>query len=265
MKIYDFSTCLREGLLKGHDIALAIGVFDGVHLGHRKIFTTLSDYRLTHPGCETCVITFAVNPKNINTPSLDTLRLRCSYIESFFTDYTLVIDFSRDFSMISGREFIHLLCTMCRVNAVIVGEDFRCGYAGNQITASEMSLAFESEGVSADVMIIPPVLDAGRVRISSTRLRKLLAQGDIAAVNRLAGSAYRYDLTENVFVRQDGWYTSTAVTGQGLPGDGEYNAVLIFLNKSSEDCVLKVAGRKLFIRSSAPLDRITADSIMILS
>ena len=247
MKIYDFSTCLREGLLKGHDIALAIGVFDGVHLGHRKIFTTLSDYRLTHPGCETCVITFAVNPKNINTPSLDTLRLRCSYIESFFTDYTLVIDFSRDFSMISGREFIHLLCTM------------------NQITASEMSLAFESEGVSADVMIIPPVLDAGRVRISSTRLRKLLAHGDIAAVNRLAGSAYRYDLTENVFVRQEGWYTSTAVTGQGLPGDGEYNAVLIFLNKSSEDCVLKVAGRKLFIRSSAPLDRITADSIMILS
>ena len=242
MKIYDFSTCLREGLLKDHDIALAIGVFDGVHLGHRKIFTTLSDYRLTHPGCETCVITFAVNPKNINTPSLDTLRLRCSYIESFFTDYTLVIDFSRDFSMISGREFIHLLCTMCRVNAVIVGEDFRCGYAGNQITASEMSLAFESEGVSADVMIIPPVLDAGRVRISS-----------------------RYDLTENVFVRQDGWYTSTAVTGQGLPGDGEYNAVLIFLNKSSEDCVLKVVGRKLFIRSSAPLDRITADSIMILS
>ena len=113
--------------------------------------------------------------------------------------------------------------------------------------------------------LIPPVLDAGRVRISSTRLRKLLAQGDIAAVNRLAGSAYRYDLTENVFVRQEGWYTSTAVTGQGLPGDGEYNAVLIFLNKSSEDCVLKVAGRKLFIRSSAPLDRITADSIMILS
>ena len=128
MKIYDFSTCLREGFLKDRDIALAIGVFDGVHLGHRKIFTTLSDYRLTHPGCETCVITFAVNPKNINTPSLDTLRLRCSYIESFFTDYTLVIDFSRDFSMISGREFIHLLCTMCRVNAVIVGEDFRCGY-----------------------------------------------------------------------------------------------------------------------------------------
>lgn len=265
MKIYDFSTCLREGFLKDRDIALAIGVFDGVHLGHRKIFTTLSDYRLSHPGCETCVITFAVNPKNINTPSLDTLRLRCSYIESFFTDYTLVIDFSRDFSMISGREFIHLLCTMCRVNAVIVGEDFRCGYAGNQITASEMSLAFESEGVSADVRIIPPVLDACRVRISSTRLRELLAQGDIAGVNRLAGSAYRYDLTENVFVRQEGWYTSTAVTGQGLPGDGEYAAVLIFLNKSCEDCVLRVEGRKLYILSSAPLDRITADSIMISS
>lgn len=265
MKIYDFSTCLENKLLKDTDVALAIGVFDGVHLGHREIFSRLVSRAQQQPGCRSVVITFGTNPKIRDQRPLDTMRLRCQYIESFSVDCTIVIDFSRDFSMISGREFIHLLCTMCRVNAVIVGEDFRCGYAGNQITASEMSLVFENDGVSADVMIIPPVLDAGRVRISSTRLRKLLAQGDIAAVNRLAGSAYRYDLTENVFVRQEGWYTSMAVTGQGLPGDGEYNAVLIFLNKSSEDCVLKVVGRKLFIRSSAPLDRITADSIMILS
>lgn len=251
--------------MKDRDIALAIGVFDGVHLGHRKIFTTLSDYKLAHPGCMTCVITFSVNPKDRNIPSLDTLRLRCSYIESFFTDYTLVIDFCQDFSMISGREFIHLLCTMCRVNAVIVGEDFRCGYAGNQITAGELSRAFECEGVAADVRIIPPVLDTGRVRISSTRLRELLAQGDIAGVNRLAGSAYRYDLTDNVFVSDGGWYNSMAVTGQGLPGDGIYRALLILMNKSCEDCILRIEEKKLVIRSSYPLDRNGADSIMFLS
>ena len=263
VRIYNFDTLRENLLLKDVDAALAIGVFDGVHLGHREIFTRLAGWSREHAVCSAAV-TFGTNPKIRGLAPLDTMRLRAAYMESFSIDYMLVIDFSADFSKMSGREFIRLLCTMCRPKAVIVGEDFKCGCPSDQITADELSGAFAGFGCSVEVVIIPPVLDPGRCRISSTHIRSLISSGDVELANRLSGSCYRYDLVQNSFAPLGGSYVTSAVTTQRLPADGLYRSRLVLLDKSEADCLLEVRGRELKLSLDSGVGLAGADSIRIL-
>ena len=263
MRIYDFSLALEKGLLNGHELSLAIGVFDGVHLGHQEVFSRLVSFARSHEGVESCVITFGTNPKVKGLMSLDSLRLRSQYVASFGVDYMVVIDFSSDFSKMSGREFIRLLCTMCRVKAVIVGEDFKCGSPSDQITAKELSDAFHDEGCEVEVDVIPPVMDSDHVRISSTHIRQLVSAGDIARANRLAGSPYRYDLVSCRFERLGSCLVTQAVGTQRLPGDGIYAARLLLLDGSSIKGRLEIRHDCLSFRPEADVDVARADSIEI--
>lgn len=263
MRIYDFNLALEKGLLNGQRLALAIGVFDGVHLGHQEVFSRLVSYARSHEGVGSCVITFGTNPKVKGLMSLDSLRLRSQYVASFGVDYMVVIDFSSDFSKMSGREFIRLLCTMCRVKAVIVGEDFKCGSPSDQITAKELSDAFHDEGCEVEVDVIPPVMDSDHVRISSTHIRQLVSAGDIARANRLAGSPYRYDLASCQLERLGSCLVTQAVGTQRLPGEGIYAARLLLLDGSSIKGQLEIRHDCLSFRPLVDVDVARADSIEI--
>lgn len=265
MKIYDFNTPIEKGLLTDERMAIAIGVFDGVHLGHREIFCQLEGYARNHPGIRTMVITFATNPKVRDSRPLDTMRLRNRYISSFGIDYVLVIDFSRDFSMMSGREFIRLLCTMCRVEAVIVGEDFRCGSPSDQIAACELSDAFASSGVHVEVLVIPPVEDDSHIRISSTHIRTLVSQGDFATVCELSGQPYEFDLMDNSFIRTGSGFRTQNVTGQRLPADGRYRASVVLLDGREVESTLLIDRDGLLISPIEDIDLVKADTIRIFS
>ena len=83
MEVFDFNTLLLNGDKKDKEMVFAIGVFDGVHRGHQKIFECVRAERDKHPGYESMCITFSTNPKNRNTGALDTLRLREEYVSSF--------------------------------------------------------------------------------------------------------------------------------------------------------------------------------------
>ena len=265
MRIYDFSLALEKGLLKGHELSLAIGVFDGVHLGHQEVFSRLVSFARSHEGVKSCVITFGTNPKVKGLMSLDSLRLRSQYVASFGVDYMVVIDFSSDFSKMSGREFIRLLCTMCRVKAVIVGEDFRCGSPSDQITAGELSGTFAGFGVGVDALVIPPVEDACHRRISSTHIRALVSQGDLDTVRELSGQPYQYDLLENRFVRTAAGYRTRVVTGQRLPADGSYRASVVLLDGREVEASLIIDRDGLLIVPRSGIDLVKADSLRIFS
>lgn len=265
MKIYDFYTPIEKGLLKDVPMAISIGVFDGVHLGHREIFSRLAGYASGHEGVRTMVMTFATNPKVEGSRALDTMRLRTRYISSFGIDYVVVIDFSRDFSKMSGREFIRLLCTMCRVKAVIVGEDFRCGSPSDQITAGELSGTFAGFGVGVDALVIPPVEDACHRRISSTHIRALVSQGDLDTVRELSGQPYQYDLLDNRFVRTAAGYRTRIVTDQRLPADGSYRASVVLLDGREVEASLIIDRDGLLIVPRSGIDLVKADSLRIFS
>ena len=206
-------------------MAITIGVFDGVHKGHEDILSFLNSYKVEHKDVKTMVITFNLNPKIKGQKFIDTLRLRKKYISSFNTDFFTVIDFCEEISKISGNEFIRLLCTMCRVKAVIVGEDFKCGAPSSQVTAEELGREFASIGYDVDVDIRPAVMGDDQMRISSTRLREMIRTGDMDSVSRVSGRPYTIDLQG---IRQErgskGLFMKRSAFSQLLPPEGRYRA-----------------------------------------
>jgi len=222
VKRYRFQELLSSQMLSNEHLAVAIGVFDGVHRGHSLIFSKLQ-YWARGRGSKSMVITFDHNPKAATIGSLDTLRLREEYVESFSVDFFVVIDFSDDFSKISGSEFIRLLCTMSRIDTVIVGEDFKCGNPRTRITAKDLEGEFARCGQKTLVDICRPVLDDEGIRISSTMLRELILQGNLDRVSTLSGKSYELDLESVPFSREgDGLLFMTSSIGQLLPPEGRY-------------------------------------------
>lgn len=227
-------------------MAITIGVFDGVHKGHEDILSFLNSYKAEHKDVKTMVITFNLNPKIKGQKFIDTLRLRKKYISSFNTDFFTVIDFCEEISKISGNEFIRLLCTMCRVKAVVVGEDFKCGTPNSQVTAKELEKEFESTGNSVDVFIRETIMD-DQVRISSTLLRQMIQKGDLDGVKRLSGRPYIIDLVGKTIVNNNSLTFATSSINQVLPPFGTYKALLKLKSGNSIACKVTIDESKLMI------------------
>lgn len=248
MKIFKFQDLIDSKILSSEHLALAIGVFDGVHRGHSYIFSRLG-YAARGTGAKTMVITFDHNPKAFSKGALDTLRLRREYVESFSVDFFVVIDFSDDFSKISGSEFIRLLCTMSRIDTVIVGEDFKCGNPKTRITARDLEGEFARYGQHTVVDICRPVLDDEGIRISSTKLRELILQGNMGRVSMLSGKSYELDLENVPFSIRDGGllYRPDSID-QLLPPEGNYRSEAVMESGEVLPASLKI-GRKAILLS----------------
>ena len=260
MITYDFFSLLKSKELQDVPTAITIGVFDGVHKGHEDILSFLNCYKNNHKDVKTMVITFNLNPKIKGQRFIDTLRLRKQYISSFNTDFFTVIDFCEEISKISGNEFIRLLCTMCRVKAVIVGEDFKCGTPTNQVTAKELKKEFASIGNTVDVFIRANVMN-DQVRISSTLIRELIQTGDFDKIKALTGRFYTIDLDQKL---KDGEKTISAnKISQLLPPSGFYKAILTTKNGNNIDCKIQIKEDSLEI--TPPLREGEADYLSIIT
>ena len=260
MEIHDFFALVNSKILKDVPIALTIGVFDGVHRGHEDIFNKVKEYALTHPGTKTMVITFSQNPKIKGQMFVDTLRLREEYISSFGINYFTLIDFCEEISKISGNEFIRLLCTMCRVKAVIVGEDFKCGTPTSQVTAKELDKEFASIGHTVDVFIRANVMN-DQVRISSTLIRELIQKGDFDLIKKLSGRFYTIDL-DNILEKGEKAIAASKIT-QLLPPIGVYKAILTTKSGNNIDCKIQIKEDSLLIEP--PLIDGEADYLSIIT
>ena len=260
MEIHDFFALVNSKILKDVPIALTIGVFDGVHRGHEDIFNKVKEYALTHPGTKTMIITFSQNPKIKGKMFVDTLRLREEYISSFGINYFTLIDFCEEISKISGNEFIRLLCTMCRVKAVIVGEDFKCGTPTSQVTAKELDKEFASIGHTVDVFIRANVMN-DQVRISSTLIRELIQKGDFDLIKKLSGRFYTIDL-DNILEKGEKAIAASKIT-QLLPPIGVYKAILTTKSGNNIDCKIQIKEDSLLIEP--PLNDGEADYLSIIT
>ena len=260
MEIHDFFALVNSKILKDVPIALTIGVFDGVHRGHEDIFNKVKEYALTHPGTKTMIITFSQNPKIKGQMFVDTLRLIEEYISYFGINYFTLIDFCEEISKISGNEFIRLLCTMCRVKAVIVGEDFKCGTPTSQVTAKELDKEFASIGHTVDVFIRANVMN-DQVRISSTLIRELIQKGDFDLIKKLSGRFYTIDL-DNILEKGEKAIAASKIT-QLLPPIGVYKAILTTKSGNNVDCKIQIKEDSLLIEP--PLNDGEADYLSIIT
>ncbi|MDR2048843.1 MAG: FAD synthetase family protein, partial [Treponema sp.] len=165
--------------------ALTIGVFDGIHRGHRALIGKIT---AKAPLLVPAVLTFRDNPKKIIRPGVfegDILdfREKIRLFEELGVELCVVIDFSADFGKLDGREFFSLVYRCLHPAYAVIGSNFRCGF-GRDTGAEAFRLLGKEKGV--EVEIVPPVLENGQP-VSSSRIRSALRAGNVEEAALLLG------------------------------------------------------------------------------
>jgi riboflavin kinase/FMN adenylyltransferase len=171
---------------------VTIGAYDGVHLGHRAVIAEVRRLAAER-GCETAVVTFDRHPATVVRPEsapklLTDLDQKLELLESTGVDYTLVVHFDRERSQESAEDFVHEVLSGClNARAVVVGHDFHFGRgrAGNVSLLATMGgeLGFDVLGLR--------LTEGDGEPISSTRIRGLLAAGDVRGAAALLGRPHQ--------------------------------------------------------------------------
>ena len=216
--------------LRGIDLAVCIGVFDGLHQGHMAVIDqTVALAR--ENGWKSLVITFSVNPKmakgmQVRLPGLTSPAFFEEMLSIRGVNYHCVIDFSDDMSKLTGEEFIALLCTSYKVRAMVVGDSFRAGRPPHDAGPSEISELLRKYTSSAYLRVLPPVV-IDDVVVSSSAIRRCLLTGDLGKASRLLGRAYSLDLRGASFEEfpessHNRLFYDVRTLGLLLPKAGEY-------------------------------------------
>lgn len=167
---------------------LTIGNFDAVHLGHQKIINRLVD-RARELDVPAVLMTFAPNPEEYfrgdqAAPRLSSISGRYLALQGLGLDTLVVLPFNRALAKTTAGDFItHYLVDGLHIRHLIVGDDFRFG-AGRQGNYQMLCKYGADMGFSVDRM---DTVEDGGDRISSTRVRKALDNGDFGEVTRLTG------------------------------------------------------------------------------
>jgi riboflavin kinase/FMN adenylyltransferase len=231
MKRLDFMNLVENPTLSSVPMAITIGVFDGIHIGHQEILSVCMG-EARKRGLSSMVVTFSKNPKMEagrlkRTPMLLTDFQKEEIIAKFGFDYYAVIDFSSDFSKLSAVEFLRLLCALCMPKVLVVGEDFRCGNPVSCAGPNELCEYLNGRG-QVDVIVPPLKRRADGMVVSSTLVRNCLSEGNLDVVREMLGRPYGLDLTRYSFKFQDGCLEyRTLSMQQMLPETGRYAAELL--------------------------------------
>ena len=179
---------------KNFDIALCIGVFDGIHLGHQEILN-----KVTNNSLYSVVITFNSNPKmktgrRENVKPLLSETLKTQLFEKMGFDLQVIIDFSEKISKLTADEFLQMLCKNLTIKKLIVGEDFQLGNPKACLKAFQLQEHLRSYSEDTEVVITKAIVDKDNKVISSSRIRQLIKKGKMDVVHNLLGREYLLDL-----------------------------------------------------------------------
>lgn len=168
---------------------IALGTFDGLHLGHIDVINTARDYA-ERSGLKLAVFTFSNHPLALIRPDLVPVRIisaeeKIKLLESFGVDYLINIPFTEDFAALSPDEFLEKLACF-NYRCLVVGENFTYGFLGSGKTET---LERSGRKNGFDVIVRPLVKMNGNV-VSSTGIRNLIQAGHIEYANRMLGRAY---------------------------------------------------------------------------
>ncbi|QSR87549.1 bifunctional riboflavin kinase/FAD synthetase [Candidatus Methylacidiphilum infernorum] len=171
---------------------IAIGVFDGLHLGHQKILERL----LSLGTAESClVLSFDRHPLAVISPeqappSLLSLSQKKNLLHLYGIKHILFVQFDQRLRQLRAEPFLITLKKIFpRLRAIVVGEDFRFGLN------AEGNVAFLKErerNLRVQTVVVPPLIRYGEP-ISSTRIRKAIVQRNIWLASELLGRSYRIE------------------------------------------------------------------------
>ncbi len=175
----------------GRGSVLAIGNFDGIHLGHQAILRAVTQ-RAAESGAVATALTFDPPPRKVLRPEsapqrLSTNAQRMEWFGVGGLEAAVVMPFTLELARLSPEDFVvEILLRDLQVRAVLVGENFRFGHrqAGDVKLLRELGMRHGFE-----VVVIPPVIYRGEI-VSSTAIRKAITAGDVTHAARLLGRPF---------------------------------------------------------------------------
>jgi riboflavin kinase/FMN adenylyltransferase len=198
LRLNNFSTqsweqCVEFGIIdfpgtKIAGSAVTVGVFDGVHLGHRALIEKIVEKKREREHLVPVVVTFTEHPRGILNPTKKWLTLtdtkkKLDLLENLGVERVILIDFCEKIRKIDGGDFLCELKNKAKMKYMCIGYDFRMGYE-NAFDAQKIIAFNKSLGVETE--IAGPVMDTGRP-VSSSRIRDAIRGNDIPLAERLLG------------------------------------------------------------------------------
>jgi len=229
-------------------LCLALGVFDGVHVGHRAVIGRAVE-AAGECGGTAGVLTFEPHPIRLLAPEKAPRRLLASVehkqaiVGEMGVGVLVVISFTREFAAFEAGEFVGRLTGAAGgLRMVAIGEDWKFGRGrGGDVGF------LESEGAKHgfDVVAVPPVMMHGE-RVSSTRIRQAIRDGNLDAASRMLGRRYAVAgvvIEGRKLGRTIGFPTvNLAVADEQMPPDGVWT-VKVRLDDGEFDGVANLGRR----------------------
>lgn len=211
----------------GKDTLLTVGVFDGVHLGHKRLLLKLLE-QARQSDLLSGVVTFHQHPEDLfssptKLPFLTDMEARISLLRNEGVDIVVPLSFTNELAQLGARQFASLLQKHLRMRGLVIGPDFALGRGreGDAVTLQRLG-----QDMNFSVTVVPPLEINGEI-VSSTAIRKALADGDMKKFRQLSGSSF--SLRGKVVSGAGrgeilGFPTANLdiSSGQALPPDGVY-------------------------------------------
>jgi riboflavin kinase/FMN adenylyltransferase len=226
---------------------MTIGVFDGVHRGHQALIEKVVGRA---PQAVPTVVTFRQYPKQVLRPGeyqgdIVTLDRKMIIFESLGVELVILIDFSREFSKLDGRDFIGRLKSRGGMRFLVVGGNFRCG-CGLDTGAAEIKALFPPAEV------IPPIMEGG-LPVSSSRIRGAVSGGGLETAALLLGRRVEIDLAGlSPCPGPGGIFYETRSHYRLLPPPGRYR----FLENGGTEAEVLITGEGIVVPPENQADRI---------
>jgi riboflavin kinase / FMN adenylyltransferase len=178
------------GFPHDRDSLITIGVFDGVHLGHKYLISKLKELA-GQQGLSDFVITFDKHPQETLSPQsqppfLTDAHEKALLLKNEGVKAVIVLEFNHELSQLSARDFLALLQKHLRLKGLVIGPDFALGRHGEGNIPTLRRLGSE---MGFSVTVIPAIRNNGDI-VSSTAIRRALAEGDMEKVGRFMGRPF---------------------------------------------------------------------------
>jgi len=223
VEVLDWNYFVEHGIKRDLPASFTTGVFDGVHRGHHQLIDCLTSREKNMP----VVATFRTNPFRLLRPErykgdISTIEQKIGLLEELGCEIVILIDFSVEFSKLSGRDFFSIIRRHIDLGHLVLGKDHKLGNGGD--TSSEQAKAMlEPEGIIVD--IVEPLIDGGKP-VSSTRIRTAIEEGDLDSACRLLGRPHILDISDCIFSEYNSPYLRRNDIKQVIPFSGRYAVTL---------------------------------------
>lgn len=249
-----------ENIIPSHRRSvIAIGMFDGVHKGHQRIIKTTVK-KAKQKRAQSVVFTFNRHPLEVvkpgsHPPILTSSPLKARLIELLGVDLLVVIHFTKTFSELSPNEFVNKISQTMNIEEIVVGENFRFGKGAAGDVAFLKSYGKNKGFQVTSLSLVKAEGDS----ISSTRIRRLLKEGNLTAVRSILG---RFPIVTGLVVAGVGrgsllgFHTANIETPDkaSLPGRGVYAGFIRIGEGRRKKCAISIGTAPTFSGTKSRLE-----------